>query len=62
MKFKVGDLVKLKSGGPTMTVNSWKHYGRWECTWFSGKKHETGEFSPDALVLDDSKGTKDDDE
>jgi hypothetical protein len=29
--FKVGDLVKLKSGGPVMTINLIKDYDENEC-------------------------------
>jgi uncharacterized protein YodC (DUF2158 family) len=52
--FKVGDVVKAKSGGPKMTVStvgnkaytttSWV----W-CFWFDGSKKMTGDFPPDAL-------------
>lgn len=57
-EFKAGDVVKLKSGGPVMTVTqagTQAMTGRnlvW-CTWFSankgGHKLEKGEFPPDAL-------------
>jgi len=49
--FSVGDLVKLKSGGPVMTVKSidigsdFDYY----CQWFSGKKLETGNFDKNAV-------------
>lgn len=62
MPFKVGDLVVLKSGGPTMTVailNS--SSGNLWCTWFAGKKNERALFDPDALVpADQAKPSKDD--
>ncbi len=49
--FAVGDLVKLKSGGPEMTVRAIptdfsKHY---ICQWFAGKKLEQGSFPNDSL-------------
>lgn len=49
--FSVGDIVKLKSGGPEMTVKevpdiSDKFY---ECQWFAGKKLERGKFRGDSL-------------
>lgn len=52
-KFAVGDIVKLKSGGPEMTVQSQpdppgKMY---QCQWFAGKKLESGRFPPDSLEL-----------
>lgn len=44
--FKVGDIVKLKSGGPDMTVrivpdSIGKTY---TCQWFAAKKLEQGSF------------------
>jgi uncharacterized protein YodC (DUF2158 family) len=50
--FKVGDLVRLKSGGPKMTVNDVR--GGPEgilCFWFAGEKLENARFEPDALEL-----------
>lgn len=49
--FKVGDIVKLKSGGPEMTVRQvpddpTKAY---VCQWFAGKKLEQGSFPGDSL-------------
>lgn len=50
--FNVGDRVKLKSGGPDMTVVSTEGFGetRIYTMWFdsSGKKHDA-DFPPDAL-------------
>jgi uncharacterized protein YodC (DUF2158 family) len=53
-ELKAGDLVELKSGGPTMTVkgrvsttdNSSATY---ICQWFGGKKLESGQFHIDSL-------------
>jgi uncharacterized protein YodC (DUF2158 family) len=50
-KFAVGDIVKLKSGGPDMTVRivpdaTGKTY---TCQWFAGKKLEQGSFPGDSL-------------
>lgn len=51
-KFKIGDVVKLKSGGPDMTV---KHVipgdanTIYDCQWFAGKKLEAGRFPTDSL-------------
>lgn len=51
-EFKVGDVVKLKSGGPKMTATTvGDKYGTptvW-CTWFEGTKKQDGDFPPDAL-------------
>jgi len=48
--FKVGDLVELKSGGPTMTV---KVLGTDYilCQWFAGKKLEQGRFVAESLKV-----------
>jgi len=55
-KFKVGDLVVLKSGGPSMTVqepinslHDKEFTGQYRCQWFAGKKLDTGKFPEDAL-------------
>ena len=37
MDFKIGDVVKLKSGGPLMTVNGTKGDDVW-CRWFGGER------------------------
>jgi len=56
-KYKVGDLVVLKSSGPSMTVekaifNSDKEFlGTYRCQWFAGKKLDTGIFPEDSLEV-----------
>lgn len=48
--FNVGDIVKLKSGGPDMTVRSVPEKGNvYQCQWFAGKKLEQGAFPGDSL-------------
>jgi len=47
--FKTGDLVKLKSGGPVMTVKFAEDQKVW-CVWFQGEKYSGEEFRPDMLV------------
>lgn len=46
-KYKVGDVVRLRSGGPTMTVANFGEYdyeetGKYLCRWF-GEKHKLEE-------------------
>lgn len=57
MNFKVGDVVKLKSGGQAMTVSfvgekEFSHGAKVqivECTWFEGKKLNKETFNPEIL-------------
>lgn len=54
-KFKAGDLVQLKSGGPVMTIekanedfyNNWD--GGYSCSWFAGAKNNHRSFAEEAL-------------
>lgn len=52
-KFSVGDIVKLKSGGPDMTVQTTPNTNNpnYRCQWFAGKKLEAGLFPEDSLEL-----------
>ena len=56
-KFKVGDIVKLKSGGPDMTVKKVttdyrnEETDSFDCQWFAGKKLDVGAFPLESLVL-----------
>lgn len=53
--FKVGDTVKLKAGGPDMSVSRvWTTSGTRpeevvRGQWFAGKKLESGDFPPASL-------------
>ena len=56
-KFKPGDIVQLKSGGPAMTVESihtdslsgtFKGYF---CEWFKGASKERAHFTEDTLQI-----------
>lgn len=48
--FEVGDIVKLKSGGPDMTVQVVPEKGEnYRCQWFAGKKLEFGFFRYESL-------------
>ena len=51
-KFELGDVVRLKSGGPSMTIvnaadNSSASY---HCAWFIGGGVQHGSFPPECLV------------
>jgi uncharacterized protein YodC (DUF2158 family) len=49
---KVGDTVKLKSGGPLMTITLIE-LNTVYCSWFNDKNElKYGQFSPDALIQD----------
>lgn len=51
-KFKVGDVVQLKSGGPKMTVTSVEVKDNYIYTaWFAGSKNERGRFPYDAITI-----------
>lgn len=55
-KYKIGDIVKLKSGGPEMTVRKvdsnmgGEFLGSYRCQWFAGKKLDAGVFPEESLV------------
>lgn len=59
-EFKSGDIVRLISGGPDMTVVEYvlalgekeflSNTSNWiDCVWFDGKKRQTGRFPPESL-------------
>ena len=50
-KFEVGDVVRLKSGGPRMTVVG-RMWGSDQllCNWFEGVRSHMGSFPGKALV------------
>lgn len=53
MRFKTGDVVKLRSGGPMMTVTYVQSGPETvHTTWFSGDKQEIGSFPVDALRME----------
>ena len=47
---KAGDLVKLKSGGPIMTISRVVTRSRIICVWFNNNEQKYGEFPTEALV------------
>ncbi|EGQ8176521.1 YodC family protein [Vibrio vulnificus] len=59
--YAVGDIVKLKSGGPDMTVKEvitkglgsadyGAFSGSYRCQWFAGKKLDNGVFPQESLL------------
>ena len=50
MDFKPGDVVKLKSGGEKMTVETISE-GMADCVWMVDKKLERGSFEPVVLKI-----------
>ena len=62
-KFKIGDVVVLKSGGPAMTITNdktgtdfskgkvWR--GRYDCKWFDGDEMKQARFHQEAIELED---------
>lgn len=50
LKFKLGDTVRLKSGGPVMTVNGYVEAQKLQCAWFVETENKYGLFAPDALT------------
>ncbi|TWR24565.1 DUF2158 domain-containing protein [Mucilaginibacter achroorhodeus] len=58
-KFKSGDVVCLKSGGPEMSVQGYVNLGfgvvtdNVLCKWFEDKKQQQGEFHEDSLEICD---------
>ena len=52
-KFKRGQIVVLKSGGPRMTVDSIDSLENIWATWFSGSKHNRAAFKEDSLLTEE---------
>lgn len=56
-KFKPGDIVQLKSGGPAMTISevttdySGNPNGKYRCEWFKGASNERSVFEEETLKL-----------
>ncbi len=47
---KIGDRVRLKSGGPVMSIENTTRYG-FLCKWFVGKESKSDIFSPNILEM-----------
>lgn len=56
-RFKTGDIVQLKSGGPRMTVRGYDMLATLnggpsvQCQWFAGAKLSSGHFEEESLNL-----------
>ena len=64
-QFEMGDLVCIKSGGPTMTIAEVKHptptldddgAQRYRCEWFAGAKIQAAIFDEEVLEPADDEG------
>jgi len=57
--FEIGDMVELKSGGPSMTIERFDTIGgqpsAW-CTWFVGGQRTDADFALDSLQKISSPG------
>jgi uncharacterized protein YodC (DUF2158 family) len=51
-----GSVVRLKSGGPTMTVTKMLSGGQAHCKWFDDKTLLQGDFPPVSLVSVNAEG------
>lgn len=61
-KWKTGDLVMLKSTGPTMTVSNPQQTAPWfstSCVWFDGPTVCRDEFNAETLVPAPNPGSGD---
>lgn len=47
--YNEGDIVQLKSGGPSMTVEETLDDGKYRCVWFKGASRELGVFKENTL-------------
>lgn len=51
-KYKPGDIVQLKSGGPSMTVSTADMDGNgYACEWFKGASKERAHFYEETLKV-----------
>lgn len=55
---EIGAVVRLKSGGPSMTVDSFTHDREVVCQWFAGSKLERGVFPAQSLEPVSDNATK----
>lgn len=59
-KFQIGDVVRLKSGGPLMTVQQATYADNIVCTWFGENNKRMSEgFHPRTLIAIGPEGAND---
>ena len=51
--FQEGDVVRLKSGGPGMTIKQIRDNGELFCQWFDGNNVKDDYFNPSSLEKDE---------
>lgn len=47
-----GDIIRLKSGGPQVTVVGISHRGLIICEWFAGEQLHRARFEPSSVAAD----------
>ena len=47
-----GDIIRLKSGGPQVTVVDINHRGLITCEWFAGEQLHRARFAPSSVAAD----------
>jgi len=53
MELQVGDVARVKSGGPKMTLSTWDDKdGKFFCVWFDGNNEKSGWFKTVVLEKD----------
>lgn len=60
-RFKPGDIVRTKVGGPNMVIDANHHMGGFWCVWFAGAKRNRELFHAESLVAvppEELEGTK----
>jgi uncharacterized protein YodC (DUF2158 family) len=54
-RFRTGDQVRLRSGGPDMTVLGYNAMLGYECAWFAGAVNSRAWFPQDALCISNAR-------